>query len=764
MADIRVFGEYYLGKRIATGGNSELFRARRVGLSGFERLLAIKTILPHYAGHPEFLTMFINEAKLASRLHHSNIVQILDLGRVDETYFIAMEYVFGRSLTQLMTASRDKNVYPSTENVVTLVSRVATALDYAHRLTDNQGQPVDLVHRDISPHNILLSFEGEVKLVDFGIAKAASLSGDTRAGVLKGKIAYMSPQQAGGQPVDRRSDIYSLGIVFHELLCRRKLFTGDSEMTVLQKVTKPTIQPPSKLCDFVPAALDPIVMKALAPAVEDRYQTAGELADALESFLHAQGTVSSTFDLRHLMRTAFVDQIAVEQQEIQAEERAMSDLARTEPEAQADFGDRTLVMPAPPAPPEPTTKPGPPARRRSPALVAVLAGALIAGLVGLLVILHLSGLGRKTITDDTAWRPTAKVWDRLVVWWPQSRTIGPGPTLRPKPPPPVVRPTPAQVEAAFDADLLDRAVLEVLWPPAEEYPPLRPLLGPMLVWAYFREGTSSLRFTYFRREALSLLQRAANLDRLVPRRYRIPALYLALGRLYTEELQFRRAQDAYQHLLALDPGHQIGRFNLGFVLLRTSQYARAAEEYRRLARLKPYFLDDALVNLGIALYYVEATGRKDNPPFKKALKAFDDALKYNGLNMRAQNLRINIRNIRMMLSRPMPPPTTYFEIKVAPNQIIPGKTLPLLALWHTHKAENWKIIALENNLAYPYRLQAGQVLRIPREVVLATSPMTGAWAKKHRADVPDRLNPLPPRRSSHPSLDLVYQFPPVAPK
>ncbi|MBU1742654.1 MAG: serine/threonine protein kinase, partial [Proteobacteria bacterium] len=336
MADIRVFGEYFLGKRIATGGTSELFRARRVGLSGFERLLAIKTILPHYAEHPEFVTMFINEAKLASRLHHSNIVQILDLGLVEDTYFIAMEYVFGRSLAQLMNVAQDRQVHPSIENVVTLISRVATALDYAHRLTDNHGRPVGLVHRDVSPHNILVSFEGEVKLVDFGIAKATSPAAATRVGVLKGKIAYMSPQQAGGEPVDNRSDIYSLGIVFHELLCRQKLFTGESEMTILQKVVRPDIRPPSVLNQFIPAALDPIVMRALAPKVEDRYQKAGDLAADLEAFLHSQGAVPSTFDLRQLTRAAFADRMAAEQKEIQAEERSMAALARTGADAAGD--------------------------------------------------------------------------------------------------------------------------------------------------------------------------------------------------------------------------------------------------------------------------------------------------------------------------------------------------------------------------------------------------------------------------------------------
>ncbi|MBU0515109.1 MAG: protein kinase [Proteobacteria bacterium] len=767
MADIRVFGEYFLGKRIATGGTSELFRARRVGLSGFERLLAIKTILPHYAEHPEFVTMFINEAKLASRLHHSNIVQILDLGLVEDTYFIAMEYVFGRSLAQLMNVAQDRQVHPSIENVVTLISRVATALDYAHRLTDNHGRPVGLVHRDVSPHNILVSFEGEVKLVDFGIAKATSPAAATRVGVLKGKIAYMSPQQAGGEPVDNRSDIYSLGIVFHELLCRQKLFTGESEMTILQKVVRPDIRPPSVLNQFIPAALDPIVMRALAPKVEDRYQKAGDLAADLEAFLHSQGAVPSTFDLRQLTRAAFADRMAAEQKEIQAEERSMAALARTGADAAGDPDSRTRVLPpakeeGPPSEPEPVAVAEPtPGEGRRRAFLAALIALLSAGLIALVLYLHLG----RIITPprpgpDVAgpWHQTARDYQALAARW---GVLAPT-VARPRLPKPGA-PSLAEVWGAFGADVLDQAVLEVLWPPAEQFQPLRLLLGPMLVWANYREGRRSIRFTYFRREALVYLKRAVELDRRLPRRYRVPSLYLALGRLYTEESEFRRAQDAYQHLLALDPRHAIGRFNLGFVLLRTGQYARAVEEYRRLEAQRPPFLDDVLINLGVAYYNLEATGKKGRPPFRPALEAFERALWLNKYNMMARHYIIRLR---LIITSPVNVrPKAYWDITVKPDQIVRGKTLLLMALWHTRRWENWKVIALENQLAYPYHLHPGQTLRFPRAIVERMQPLTKRFAQQHQADVPDKLNPLPPHSvTSRPSLDHVYQFPPVAPK
>ncbi len=764
MADIRVFGDYFLGKRIATGGTSELFRARRVGLSGFERLLAIKTILPHYAEHPEFLTMFINEAKLASRLHHSNIVQILDLGKVEETIFIAMEYVFGRSLAQLMNVAQERQVHPSIENVVTLIARVATALDYAHRLTDNHGQPVGLVHRDVSPHNILVSFEGEVKLVDFGIAKATSLTAATRAGVLKGKIAYMSPQQAAGQPVDNRSDIYSLGIVLHELLCRQKMFTGESEMTILQKVVRPDIRPPSALSQFIPAALDPIVMKALAPAVEDRYQRAGDLAADLEAFLHAQGTVPSTFDLRQLMRAAFADRMATEQKEIQDEEQSMAVLARTGAEEAVEPDSRTLVLPRPPEeePPPgaaPAAEPAP-GRGRRKALLVTLITLVSAGLIGLVLYLHLGRiLTRPRPGPEVAapWHRTARDYQALVARW-----VPVEPVARPQLPPPT---PPSLIEAwgDFGADVFDQAVLEVLWPPAEEYKPLRLLLGPMLVWANYREGRRSIRFTYFRREALSYLQRAVELDRRLAPRYRMPSLYLALGKLYIEENQFRRAQDAYQHLLALDPRQAVGRFNLGYVLLKTGQYTRAVEEYRRLETQRPPFLDDVLINLGVAYYNLEATGKKGRPPFRPALRAFERALWLNKYNMMARHYIIRLR---LIITSPINvKPKAYWDITVKPDQIVKGKTLTLMALWHTRRWENWKVIALENQLSYPYHLRPGQTLRFPRAIVERMQPMTKQFAQKHKGDVPDKLNPLPPPSiTSPPSLDHVYQFPPVAPK
>ena len=227
MNPIEPYGFYYLTKKIATGGMAELFRARRkVGLEGFEKILAIKRILPHLSNNRDFVAMFADEAKIAAQLTHQNIVQIFDYGRLDETYFIAMEFVLGSNLRGIMEKTRQLDTQLSINDCVFIITKAAIGLDYAHRKRNLQNTPLDIIHRDISPQNILVSYEGEVKLTDFGIAKAALTTSITKTGVLKGKVSYMSPEQARGEGLDRRSDIFSLGVVFYELLTHRKLFEG----------------------------------------------------------------------------------------------------------------------------------------------------------------------------------------------------------------------------------------------------------------------------------------------------------------------------------------------------------------------------------------------------------------------------------------------------------------------------------------------------------------------------------------------------------
>src|SRR5687768_16231380 len=215
-----VYGKYQLLDLLARGGMAEVYRAKSHGVEGFEKVLVIKRILPELGENPQFVEMFINEAKIAVTLSHANIVQVFDLGRADESYFIAMEYVAGYDLATVLARGHRLGRPIPQELAVYVVSELAKGLDYAHRRRDAQLRPLNIVHRDVSPQNVLISFESEVKLTDFGIAKAAlavSSEENTEAGVLKGKYAYMSPEQARGEEVDSRTDMFALGVVLHEL-------------------------------------------------------------------------------------------------------------------------------------------------------------------------------------------------------------------------------------------------------------------------------------------------------------------------------------------------------------------------------------------------------------------------------------------------------------------------------------------------------------------------------------------------------------------
>ena len=231
------FGKYLLLEMIATGGVAQLFLAKITGVEGFEKLVAIKMILPHLSGEKELVTAFIDEAKLAALLSHQNIAQIYDFGLMENSYFIAMEYLFGKDLRHILQKAKEKEMPLGLEQALYITSRICSGLDYAHKMADFQGKPLHIIHRDISPQNILITYQGEVKIVDFGIAKAASQSTVTSDGAIKGKVAYMSPEQASGEKIDHRSDIFSTGILLYEMLTQKRMFTGDT-LEILDKARK----------------------------------------------------------------------------------------------------------------------------------------------------------------------------------------------------------------------------------------------------------------------------------------------------------------------------------------------------------------------------------------------------------------------------------------------------------------------------------------------------------------------------------------------
>jgi len=292
------FGQYELLERIASGGMAELFRARRTGVEGFQKIVAIKKILPHIANNDEFITMFADEAKLAAQLSHPNIVHIYDLGKIEAGgYFIAMEYVEGTDLRTILRSGRELRLPLPVPLAVYVACKVASALDYAHRRRGAGGEELRIVHRDVSPQNILISHEGEIKLCDFGIAKADTKASRTESGSLKGKLQYMSPEQAWGRAIDHRSDLFSLGTVLHEMLTGERLFRGESDMTVLEAVRKAEVTPPSRTNPEVPAVLDTIVLKALARDPNARFTTGSEMLRDLESVLYTYAPAPGSADL-----------------------------------------------------------------------------------------------------------------------------------------------------------------------------------------------------------------------------------------------------------------------------------------------------------------------------------------------------------------------------------------------------------------------------------------------------------------------------------
>ncbi len=282
---------YDLKRKIADGGMGSIYEAVQFGAEGFTKKVAIKTILPEYAEQEEFVSAFIAEAKLVANLVHPNIVQIHHLGRHGNGYYIAMEYVEGINLTEFLALHEEQGRSVSPKIAAFIISRVCRGLEYAHTRCDEQGHPLGLVHRDVTPNNILIGQEGEVKLADFGIAQAGRRLRRTEPDVIAGSPQYMSPEQAEGRPLDARSDFFSLGVVFYELLTGHRLFeaeTGDPDAS-LQKVRAAVVPDPCLHRPNLPRSLVNILLRLLHRNPEERFTSAGELATTLETELYAEG-------------------------------------------------------------------------------------------------------------------------------------------------------------------------------------------------------------------------------------------------------------------------------------------------------------------------------------------------------------------------------------------------------------------------------------------------------------------------------------------
>lgn len=296
------FGRYLLVEKLAEGGMAEIFRAKSQGAHGFEKTLVVKRILPARADHPEFVEMFISEAKMMVKLSHPKIVQVMDFGEVDGRYFIAMEYIKGIDCAQLLRTCALKRMRPSPLIAVHIVADILDALHFAHHLTDDDGRPLKIVHRDISPSNVFISEHGEVKLSDFGIATIGTRRGRNEAGIVRGKYGYLAPEVVTGGPVDHRADVFSAGILLAELLMVQRLFYSKNSMEILLQVRDANLERLDRFGSHISSELRDILEYALARSPSLRYQTAGAFRNALHHYLFKHQQLLRNTSVKRFLR------------------------------------------------------------------------------------------------------------------------------------------------------------------------------------------------------------------------------------------------------------------------------------------------------------------------------------------------------------------------------------------------------------------------------------------------------------------------------
>jgi serine/threonine-protein kinase len=293
---------YRVIERIAAGGMAEVYRAESAGLEGFKKIVAIKRVLPHLAEKKQFIGMFLDEARTSAHLSHSNCVQVFDIGVGDNTYFIVMEYVDGSDLKAIIEHKRSRNQRLPMEAASLICQRICEGLSYAHEVTDTKGRKLGIVHRDMSPPNVLITRHGEVKIADFGLAKANSQLEHSEPGIIKGKFSYLSPEAAMGETVDHRTDIFAIGIMLWEMLAGRRLFLGDSDLDTVRQVQASRVPSLAQINPEVTPELERIVQKSLARDANKRYQSARELGRDLNSFLFRLGKPVSSFEIASLVK------------------------------------------------------------------------------------------------------------------------------------------------------------------------------------------------------------------------------------------------------------------------------------------------------------------------------------------------------------------------------------------------------------------------------------------------------------------------------
>jgi serine/threonine protein kinase/Flp pilus assembly protein TadD len=620
------FGKYQLLDKIAVGGMAELFRAKLTGVQGFEKLIAIKKILPNLSEEENLITAFIDEAKLAALLHHENIVQIYDFGSMDEEYFIAMEFLFGKDLRTIRRTAKKRDLALGLENIFYVISRICAGLDYSHNLKDLQGRPLNIIHRDINPQNILITYEGQVKIIDFGIAKAASQNTKTRENLIKGKLAYMSPEQANGRVIDHRSDIFSTGIIMYELLAVRRMFKGET-MHVLSLVRDAQYDPPEEVIPDLPPKLNDILRRALAKDPDDRYQSAGEMLADVEECAFELSLRPNARTFAQYMKELFEEEFVEEELALWAKSRifeAGENETDGEPAAEEGPHDNTILLTKallneklvqmggdiikamrqplvkllriakrnPASKSNPRKKPEPSNKKKT---------ALIPGLV-VLAFLVIVGFGIKQISFS---RPQ-----------PEASTYSPQPTTADGPEEPEQL---AAGKAALEAKQYTLAATLF-----EEIIAAQPTLKNSVAQFYVKalQGQVAELIKTDPDQAKKILYKLVEFDPT-----NISGLS-NLGYIYMSHQDYPKAIETYQRVTELAPRLPDTFFNLGYVYAVTENYQQAKQMYRRVVELAPAFTDEALFNLAVIN---EKLGEH-----KQCIKNLEQAVALNPANESAQ--------------------------------------------------------------------------------------------------------------------------------
>jgi serine/threonine protein kinase/Flp pilus assembly protein TadD len=549
------FGDYVLIDRIAQGGMAELFLAKRRGVEGFEKIVAIKRILPELSWNREFVSMFINEAKIAARLSHPNIVQIFDFGKIDNYYFIAMEYVHGENLRALLQRAAQKGIPLSPELAAFIIARACAGLDHAHRKIDESGRALRIVHRDVSPQNVLVSYDGDVKVVDFGIAKAVAENPEATRGVLKGKLAYLSPEQVHGVSLDARSDIFAIGLVLYELLAGKKLFAQPDPAEVLDAIVHIDTEAVVRSLSHSDRTLREVLRRALAIDPESRFRSAGEMQMALEEYIRQRGDPGGTMQLTNLMRLLFDEKVGEQTSQIL----------------------RSQLLGKPARAPRSAVRSG-----SSKRLVAALGGAAL-GLVTLLVASP--KLRASTPQAPPSPQPEPPAASRAEKELPATASA----------PPEVVRP--AAPEGLADIQRANAAL-------AAKHP-------GEAVAAFDKGFTASpeLRSQYAAAYAKALTEEGKSLfetdSDAAARRFHAAVAadpdsfdaHFLLAKVYTRKSDPDAALREYQEAVRIDPKSADAHFNLGFVYFSQKRYDDARQQYEKVIELSPPYLADVFYNL-----------------------------------------------------------------------------------------------------------------------------------------------------------------------